>query len=49
VPAFNYEREDTLASIDRVERVVTNTKARFIVQHDSKDVATLPKFPAYLE
>jgi glyoxylase-like metal-dependent hydrolase (beta-lactamase superfamily II) len=49
VPGFNYERADTLASMDRVERIVKNTKARFIVQHDSEDVATLPKFPAYLE
>jgi glyoxylase-like metal-dependent hydrolase (beta-lactamase superfamily II) len=49
VPTFNTGRAETLASIDRVERIVKNTKARFIVQHDLKDVATLPKFPAYLE
>jgi glyoxylase-like metal-dependent hydrolase (beta-lactamase superfamily II) len=49
VPGFNYERADTLASMDRVEKIVKNTKARFIVQHDFKDVASLPKFPAYLE
>ena len=49
VPGFNYERADTLASMDRVEKIVKNTKARFIVQHDGKDVASLPKFPAYLE
>jgi hypothetical protein len=42
-------RADTLASVDRVEKIVKNTKARFIVQHDCRDVATLPKFPAYLE
>jgi N-acyl homoserine lactone hydrolase len=49
VPVFNHGRAETLASIDRVERIVKNTKARFIVQHDFKDVAALPKFPAYLE
>lgn len=49
VPGFNYERADTLASMDRVEKIVKNTKARFIVQHDGRDVASLPKFPAYLE
>jgi glyoxylase-like metal-dependent hydrolase (beta-lactamase superfamily II) len=49
VPGFNYERADTLASIDRVEKIVKNTKARFIVEHDAKDFASLPKFPAYLE
>jgi hypothetical protein len=35
--------------MDRVERIVKNTRARFIVQHDGKDVAALPKLPAYLE
>jgi N-acyl homoserine lactone hydrolase len=49
MPVFNTERADTLASMDRVERIVKNTKARFIVQHDVKDVAALPKLPAYLE
>jgi N-acyl homoserine lactone hydrolase len=49
VPRINVERADTLASIDRVERIVKNTKARFIVQHDEADFATLPRFPAFLE
>ncbi|MGE5640933.1 MAG: N-acyl homoserine lactonase family protein [Clostridia bacterium] len=49
VPPFNTERADTLASMDRIERIVKNTKARFVVQHDSRDFAALPKFPAYLE
>jgi hypothetical protein len=44
-----FTNADTLASMDRVEKIVKNTKARFIVQHDGKDVASLPKFPAYLE
>jgi N-acyl homoserine lactone hydrolase len=29
--------------------IVRNTKARFIVQHDVSDFATLPRFPAFLE
>lgn len=49
VPAFNNSRADTLASIDRAEHIVANTKARFIVQHDPKAVATLPAFPRYLD
>lgn len=49
VPAFNDNRADTLASIDRAEHIVTNTKARFIVQHDAKAMATLPAFPRYLD
>lgn len=49
VPAFNTSRADTLASMDRIERIVQNTHARFIIQHNPEDVATLPKLPGYLE
>jgi N-acyl homoserine lactone hydrolase len=49
VPGFNYNRADTLASIDRIETIVKNTKARFVVQHDAEDFKALPKFPAYLD
>lgn len=49
VPGFNYERADTLASIDRIERIVQNTKARFVIQHDPADFEALPKPPAYLD
>jgi glyoxylase-like metal-dependent hydrolase (beta-lactamase superfamily II) len=49
VPIFNYERADTLASIDRIERIIKNTKARFVIQHDLADFKLLPKFPAYLD
>ena len=49
VPVYNTERADTLASIDRIERIVKNTHARFVVQHAPEDFAALPKFPAYLD
>jgi len=49
VPRINTERADTLASMDRVERIVKNTRARFVVQHDLKDFETMPRFPAFLE
>jgi len=49
VPTFNTERADTLASMDRIERIVKNNKARFVVQHDERDFRALPRFPAYLE
>jgi N-acyl homoserine lactone hydrolase len=49
VPGINYERADTLASIDRIEQIVKNTKARLVVQHDPADFKALPKFPAYLD
>jgi len=49
VPVFNTSRADTLASMDRIERIVQNTHARFIIQHNPEDVASLPKLPGYLE
>ena len=44
-----FDRAETLASFDRVERIVANTKARLVIQHDPEDFKALPKFPAYLE
>lgn len=49
VPSFNVSRADTLASFDRVEKLVKNRKARFVVQHVQSDFDALPKFPAYLD
>ncbi|HJV37658.1 MAG TPA: N-acyl homoserine lactonase family protein [Geothrix sp.] len=49
VPGFNTERADSLASIDRIERIIANTKARFVVQHSEADFRALPAFPAYLD
>jgi len=49
VPRFNVERADTLASIERIERIAKNTKARFVVQHDERDFASLPRLPNYLD
>lgn len=49
VPLGNANRADTLASMNRIETIVKNTHARFIVQHDPQDFQALPKFPAYLD
>lgn len=48
VPVINTSRAETLASFDRVEKIVKNRKARFVIQHAPEDFAALPKFPAYL-
>jgi N-acyl homoserine lactone hydrolase len=49
VPAFNESRADTLASMSRVDGILQNTEARFIIQHDEQDFAALPTFPKYLD
>ncbi len=48
VPAFNFERADTLASIDRINTILKNTKGRLVVHHDPQDFKALPAFPKYL-
>lgn len=49
VPGFNYNRADTLASSDKLNALIKNTKATLIIQHEPKDVQNLPIFPKYAE
>jgi glyoxylase-like metal-dependent hydrolase (beta-lactamase superfamily II) len=49
LPAINTSRAETLASFERVDRLLSQHHARFIIQHDAQDIATLPKFPSYLD
>ncbi|MEQ1492508.1 MAG: N-acyl homoserine lactonase family protein [Terricaulis sp.] len=48
VPRFNTDRAQTLASMDKVERIATETHARVIRQHVPEDFTSLPTFPAAL-
>ncbi|HEX8654876.1 MAG TPA: N-acyl homoserine lactonase family protein [Allosphingosinicella sp.] len=45
VPPFNHNRADSLASMDRFDRIARNLGARIIIQHEPADVAKLPAFP----
>lgn len=49
VPAFNVDREKTLASMDKVEALALAQSAKVIRQHVAEDFNSLPKFPAALE
>lgn len=49
VPPFNASRAETLASMDRVARLIRATGARLVVQHDGNDFKALPTFPAWLD
>lgn len=49
VPPINDSRADTLASFDRVRRLIETHKARLVIQHSPDDFAQLPKFPAWLD
>ncbi len=46
VPGFNYDRAQTLASIQRIKQIEKNLKATLIIQHDPRDIGKLPAFPA---
>jgi hypothetical protein len=45
VPAFNFDRAQTVASIERIKKIAANLKATLIIQHDARDVNKLPVFP----
>ena len=49
VPPFNTSRAETLASMDRFERLAKVFKAKVIIQHEPKDVSLLPTFPKAAE
>src|SRR5882757_1624173 len=42
VPSFNYDRAQTVASIERIKKIASNLKATVIIQHDARDVEKLP-------
>jgi N-acyl homoserine lactone hydrolase len=46
VPAFNFDRAQTIASIERMKQIVGNVKATVVIQHDMRDIGKLPAFPA---
>jgi len=45
VPSFNYDRAQTIASIQRIKQIEKNVKATVIIQHDPRDIEKLPAFP----
>ena len=46
VPMFNFDRAQTVASLERVKKMAANLKATIVIQHDMRDIARLPAFPA---
>lgn len=49
VPAFNFNREQTLASMDKVEALAKAAGARVVRQHVAEDFTAMPAFPKPLE
>jgi N-acyl homoserine lactone hydrolase len=46
VPTFNYDRAQTLASIERVKKIAEKLKATVVIQHDSRHIDKLPAWPS---
>jgi N-acyl homoserine lactone hydrolase len=46
VPSFNTDRAQTIASIERLKKIVANEKATLVIQHDARDIDKLPAYPA---
>lgn len=46
VPTFNTDRADTISSLERLKGLAKNLKATLVIQHDARDIAKLPTFPA---
>jgi glyoxylase-like metal-dependent hydrolase (beta-lactamase superfamily II) len=49
VPTFNFDRAQTLASLDRFKSIEKNLRATVIIQHEQGDLKKLPTFPAFAE
>ena len=49
VPRINTDRAQTLASMRRFEASAAREHARVVIPHDPRDVAALPRFPAWLD
>ena len=45
VPWFNFDRAQTVASIERIKKISANLKATLIIQHDARDIGKLPGYP----
>jgi N-acyl homoserine lactone hydrolase len=45
VPSWNTERADSLASMDRLQKLALNLGATIVVQHDPADIPKLAAFP----
>jgi N-acyl homoserine lactone hydrolase len=48
-PGFNFNKEQSLASIDRVAALLKAERAQLWINHDSAQNATIPHAPQFVE
>jgi glyoxylase-like metal-dependent hydrolase (beta-lactamase superfamily II) len=46
VPGFNFDRAQTLASMERIKQLEKNLKATVVIQHDPRHIGKLAAFPS---
>src|SRR5512134_3886079 len=49
VPGMNFNRDQTMASMEKVAALVVTEKAQFWINHDQAQSAKMPRPPAYLD
>jgi N-acyl homoserine lactone hydrolase len=49
VPTFNADRAQSIASMERFEKLAREIGAKVIIQHELQDIAKLPAFPKEAE
>ncbi len=49
VPSFNFDREQSLKSMDKVAGIMAKTGAQLWINHDKRESDAIPKAPAYVD
>jgi N-acyl homoserine lactone hydrolase len=49
VPSLNTNKEKSIASMDKVRRMIATYKAKFFINHDKKETDTLKLIPAFYD
>ena len=49
VPSINYNADQSLRSMNRMEAIIKATGAKLWINHDAEQSATIPKAPAFIE
>jgi len=49
VPEFNFDAEQTKASMDKIDRIIKSEKAQLWINHDTEQCATIPHAPQWVE
>ena len=49
VPTFNFDREQSLQSMEKIAALMKQTGAQLWINHDKAQSDSIPKAPAYIE